>query len=67
MNIENKIEELYDDVSIVQRNVNEYYEPPILNYVDLCLESLKSSNKKDIQITIKVLEKNNKRYSWRKI
>lgn len=55
---DNSITELYDSVKIIQKNIDEKFEFPILDAIDLCLECLNHNNfDNEKQLLIKTLEK----------
>ena len=47
--LDNQIEELYNDVQIVSYDINNNFEPTILDTIDICLESLHDSTQESSQ------------------
>lgn len=49
---DNNITELYDSVKIIQKNIDEKFEFPILDAIDLCLEVMGKAEYYDQRISV---------------
>ena len=55
--LDNEIEELYDSVCVVQKEINNHFEPAIIDTIDLCIEELNhNTGQRNINALIDTLQ-----------